>query len=64
MFFLQKKEAFINRKDVSVNLFDKGTAKNILMDDGLIDWGTFGQVSERISELYFDIQTKKLANAV
>ncbi len=54
-FFLKRSEAFIPREKVSVYLFQEGTAKNILDQDGLIDWGTFGDVSDRISQLYFEL---------
>jgi len=54
-FYLKKKESFISPKDVSVYLFDKNTAKNILGKEGLIDWETFSSVSEQISQLYFEL---------
>jgi predicted ATPase len=50
-FYLEKTEAFIPQENVSVYLFEDGTAKNILHDDGRIDWGTFGQISEDISRI-------------
>ena len=40
---------------VSVYLFEDGTAKNILDDEGTIDWGTFADISEQVNELYFQI---------
>jgi hypothetical protein len=40
---------------VSVYLFEDGTAKNVLSEDGMIDWGTFGDVSEQVSKIYFQI---------
>lgn len=52
-FYLKRKEAFISREKVSVYGVDKGEVKNILDEDGMINWNTFGQVSERISEIYF-----------
>lgn len=54
-FLLRRKEAFIPKRDVAVYLFEKGTAKNVLGEDGLIDWGTFSKVSDRVSQLYFEI---------
>lgn len=54
-FFLKRTEAFIPQKDVSVYLFENGISKNILNQEGLVDWGTFGQISERVEQIYFEI---------
>jgi len=54
-FYLKRVEAFIPREQVSVYLFERGAAKNILDEEGIIDWGTFGDVSDQISDLYFEI---------
>lgn len=54
-FFLKDIGAFIPKEKVSIYLFENGTAKNILEKDGLIDWGTFANVSDKISQLYFEI---------
>lgn len=54
-FYLQQTEAFISKDDVAVYLFEGGTAKNIVGEDGIIQWGTFGKVSDRITQLYFDL---------
>ena len=54
-FYLKQAEAFIPKEQVSVYLFEDGTAKNILDQEGFIEWGTFGDVSEQISQLYFEI---------
>jgi predicted ATPase len=54
-FYLKNTEAFISSDDVSVYLFENGTAKNVLSDDGMIEWGTFADVSERVSKIYFQI---------
>ena len=51
-FYLEKSEAFISKDRVSVYLFEEGTAKNILRKDAMIDWDTFSNVSEDVSELY------------
>ncbi len=55
LFYLKNQEAFIVRDKVSVYLFEKGTARNILEEDGMIDWGTFGAVSDRVSQIYYDL---------
>lgn len=55
LFYLKNTEAFIGREKVSVYLFEDGTAKNILDEEGLIHWSTFGEVSDRISQIYFDL---------
>ncbi|WP_445635466.1 Endonuclease GajA/Old nuclease/RecF-like AAA domain-containing protein [Nostoc sp. DSM 114161] len=51
-FYLEKTEAFIPQEKVSVYLFEDGTAKNILNEEGRIDWGTFGDVSDDISHIF------------
>ncbi len=54
-FYLKRADAFIPQDQVSVYLFENGTAKNILDKEGFIEWGTFSDVSEQISQLYFEI---------
>jgi DNA polymerase III delta prime subunit len=51
-FYLEKEEAFISKDDVSVYLFDDGTAKNLLSDSGHIEWDTFSDVSSDIAQIY------------
>lgn len=55
LFYLQKSEAFIPQDLVSVYLFEDGTAKNILREDGLIDWDTFSNVSDDVSNIYSEL---------
>jgi len=40
---------------VSVYLFEDGTAKNIVDENGVIDWGTFADVSSDLSRIYSEI---------
>ena len=54
-FFLKTADAFISKNDVSVYLFEKGTAKDIMNEDGFIDWETFGDVSDRIMQLRLEL---------
>lgn len=54
-FYLQRKEAFISKGKVSVYLVDKGKTENILDEDGVIHWDTFSGVSDRVTEIYFEI---------
>jgi len=54
-FFLKTADAFISKNDVSVYLFEKGTAKDIMNEDGFIDWETFGEVSDRIMQLRLEL---------
>lgn len=54
-FFLQTSQAFINKEDVSVHLFENGTSKQILDSEGMINWETFGNISGRISQIFFEI---------
>jgi hypothetical protein len=55
MFHLKQSDAFIEKKDVSVYLFQNGTAKSILDEEGIVDWKTFSEVSDSLSKLYFEI---------
>ncbi|NJK79591.1 MAG: ATP-binding protein [Chloroflexaceae bacterium] len=55
LFYLKQEEAFISQDNVAVYFFDEGTAYNILENDGLINWQTFSQVSERVSQIFFDM---------
>jgi len=54
-FYLEEPDAFISKENVAFYLFEDGTAKNILREDGLIEWGIFGDVSDRITQIYFHI---------
>jgi len=54
-FYLQSTEAFIPRGQVSVYLFENGTVRNILDEEGLVEWGTFGRVSDRIGQIYHEL---------
>ncbi len=55
MFYLQQTESFIPKDNVAAYLFEGGTAKSILGEDGYLDWGTFGTVSDRVTRIYFDL---------
>ena len=52
MFYLERTEDLIPQEKVSIYLFEKGTAKNILTKEGTIDWETFGKVSDDVSQIY------------
>jgi predicted ATPase len=54
-FKLKRKDSFIDQNKISVYLFDKGTIKNIYKKNGFIDWGTFSDISDYVSNLYFDL---------
>lgn len=54
-FYLQSKEAFLSRDNVSVYSVDQGKAANMLDEDGVVHWSTFGKVSDRVSEIYFEL---------
>ena len=53
-FKLKNELCFIDPDNVSVYLFEDKSAKNIF-DGDLVDWDTFGNVSEYVSNLYFDL---------
>lgn len=54
-FYLRDRDAFISKNDVSVYLVDEGKAENALDEDGVVHWGTFGTVSDRVSEIFFEL---------
>ncbi len=51
-FYLKNHQAFIDENKVSAYLIDKGTVKDALHDEEL-DWDTFGEISDRLSQIYF-----------
>lgn len=54
-FYLKNPEAFIPQEKVSAYLFENGTAKDILSEEGTIDWSNFGNISNHVSQIYFEI---------
>lgn len=54
-FKLKREDSFIDQDKISVYLFEDGTVRNIYKDNGFIDWGTFGDVSDYVSNLYFEL---------
>ncbi|TAE52698.1 MAG: hypothetical protein EAZ87_24665 [Nostocales cyanobacterium] len=51
-FYLERTDAFIAQENVSVYLFEDGTAKDILQENGRIDWGTFADISDDINHIF------------
>lgn len=56
LFYLKRREAFISKENVSVYYFGNGGIKNILEENGNIDLGSFSDVGEGISEIFYDIE--------
>ncbi|HZU03754.1 MAG TPA: ATP-binding protein [Ktedonobacteraceae bacterium] len=54
-FYLKRTDAFVSKEKVSVYLFDQGRATKAMGEDGVIDLNTFGEVSDRLSEIYFKL---------
>ncbi len=54
-FYLQRTDAFISKDMVAVYLVEDQQTKNALDEDGVIQWSTFGEVSDRISDIYFKL---------
>lgn len=54
-FYLKRTDAFISKNKVSVYLFNQGQVMKAIDEDGLIELNTFGQVSDQISEIYFNL---------
>lgn len=53
-FYLKNRDSFISQDNLSVYLFEDGTAKNILSDDG-IDLSTYDTVAEQITDIYVGV---------
>ena len=53
-FYLQDSRAFIAENNVSMYFIGKGTIQDTLHDEEL-DWDTFGDVSDRLNEIYFSL---------
>ncbi len=51
-FLLEREDAFVSQNDISVYLFEDGNAKDLISEDGEIDWDTFNDVSRSMSEIY------------
>lgn len=56
LFYLESKDAFISKEDVSVYYFGKEGIENILGENGNIDLDSFSEVSRDISEIYYEIE--------
>lgn len=54
-FFLHHSDAFISQENVSVYLIDHKKAENILLEEGKINWGTFGDVSDRVAKIHYQL---------
>ncbi|MGH2478802.1 MAG: AAA family ATPase, partial [Ktedonobacteraceae bacterium] len=54
-FYLQRTDAFISKDRVAVYLVEDRQTKNALDEEGVIQWSTFGEVSDRISDIYFKL---------
>ncbi len=57
LFYLENTNAFISQEIVSMYLFEDGNAKNILDKNGVVDWSTFGNVSQDIADIYPQLLT-------
>ncbi|HCI78063.1 MAG TPA: hypothetical protein DHW02_00045 [Ktedonobacter sp.] len=54
-FFLQQSEAFIDKEKVSVYGFNDGKVNDVLDEDGVVSWNTFGDVSEKIADIFMKL---------
>ncbi len=55
MFFLKNKNAFLATKDVAVYLIEDGKVQNAIDEEGTLEWETFTDVANKISEIYFSL---------
>lgn len=53
-FYLKNRNAFIDAENLSIYLFEDGTAKNILNNDG-IDLSTYDNVAEKLTNIYVEV---------
>jgi energy-coupling factor transporter ATP-binding protein EcfA2 len=51
-FFLKRTEAFLSSEHVSAYLVENQTAVSAMDEEKIIDWGTFGAISERLMHIY------------
>ncbi len=57
----KQKEAYIHKKDVGVYVCTKGTIENALPEDGeVINWDNLSEVSEWLSDIYFEMEKPAL----
>ncbi len=55
-FYLHRTDAFFCKDKVSIYLFNRqGKPKEAMDKDGVIKLGTFGRVSDDISDIYFKL---------
>ncbi len=52
LFYLEETDAFVSKEQVSIYLFDEGTTREVVDEEGIIDWSTFGNVSSDVSDIY------------
>ncbi len=57
--YLKREDAFIAKEDVGIYLFDNGTAENILLSDGFINWQTFCDTANDIEDIEMAIFRQK-----
>lgn len=55
MFLLEAKEAFISQESISVYLVEDGKVKNVLDEEGKIDWKTFSDVTTLVDRIHFEL---------
>jgi AAA15 family ATPase/GTPase len=55
-FKLKNDLSFLDPDDVAVYLFENGTASSIMNENGVVDWKTFGDVSDYVEDLYFELE--------
>jgi predicted ATPase len=52
LFYLEQTDAFVSQEQTSVYQFDEGTTRNLIDEEGILDWSTFGDVSSDVSHIY------------
>jgi hypothetical protein len=57
--YLKREDAFIAKEDVGIYLFENGTAENILLSDGFINWQTFCDTANDIEDVEMAISRQK-----
>jgi len=59
-FFLNSADAFLSRDQVSVYLFDNKEAHSIMDENGTINWSTFSDVSDQVTDIFLELVEREI----
>lgn len=55
LLYLKDKNSLLSKDKVSVYLFEYGEITKLLNDSGFINWGTFGNISDELQRIFYNI---------